>query len=96
VSIRVVFDTAAATAAPVVARGPASRWRLITRYGGHHGWLYYALPVLAPAIAVDTGWSVHAVTGAFSAGLVVSALVGVPVGRWLDQIGPRLLMTAGR
>ena len=59
------------------------------------GVLYYALPVLAPAIAADTGWSVPAVTGAFSAGLVVSALVGVPVGRWLDRIGPRLLMTAG-
>ena len=43
----------------------------------------------------DTGWSVPAVTGAFSAGLVVSALVGVPVGRGLDRIGPRLLMTAG-
>ena len=59
------------------------------------GVLYYALPVLAPAIAADTGWSVPAVTGAFSAGLVVSALVGVPVGRWLDRIGPRLVMTAG-
>lgn len=59
------------------------------------GVLYYALPVLAPAIAADTGWSVPAVTGAFSAGLVVSALVGVPVGRWLDRIGPRLLMTVG-
>ncbi len=59
------------------------------------GVLYYALPVLAPAIAADTGWSIPGVTGAFSAGLVVSALVGVPVGRWLDRIGPRLVMTAG-
>lgn len=59
------------------------------------GVLYYALPVLAPAIADDTGWSIPAVTGAFSAGLVVSALVGVPVGRWLDRIGPRLVMAAG-
>ncbi len=30
------------------------------------GVLYYALPVLAPAIAADTGWSIPGVTGAFS------------------------------
>jgi MFS family permease len=59
------------------------------------GVLYYALPVLAPAIADDTGWSIAAVTAAFSTGLVVSALVGIPVGRWLDRIGPRLVMTTG-
>jgi MFS family permease len=59
------------------------------------GVLYYAFPVLAPSIAADTGWSVAAVTAAFSTGLVVSALVGIPVGRWLDRIGPRPLMTAG-
>jgi len=59
------------------------------------GVLYYALPVLALAIARDTGWPVAAVTGAFSAGLVVSALAGIPVGRLLDRIGPRPVMTAG-
>jgi MFS family permease len=59
------------------------------------GVLYYAFPVLAPSIAADTGWSVPAVTAAFSAGLVVSALVGIPAGRWLDRIGPRRVMTAG-
>ena len=42
--------------------------------------LYYAFPVLAPSIAADTGWSIATVTAAFSAGLVVSALVGIPVG----------------
>jgi hypothetical protein len=31
------------------------------------GVLYYAFPVLAPSIAADTGWSVSAVTAAFSA-----------------------------
>lgn len=58
------------------------------------GVLYYAFPVLAPSIADDTGWPVSAVTAAFSAGLVVSALVGIPVGRVLDRYGPRWLMTA--
>nr|WP_073575145.1 MFS transporter [Pseudonocardia sp. SID8383] len=59
------------------------------------GVLYYAFPVLAPSIAADTGWSVPSVTAAFSAGLVVSALVGIPVGRVLDRHGPRWVMTAG-
>jgi MFS family permease len=58
------------------------------------GVLYYAFPVLAPTLSRDTGWSTGAVTGAFSAGLVTSALVGIPVGRALDRWGPRWLMTA--
>lgn len=59
------------------------------------GVLYYAFPVLAPTLAADTSWSVPTVTAAFSAGLVVSALVGIPVGRLLDRIGPRTVMTVG-
>ncbi|GAA3249826.1 MFS transporter [Pseudonocardia petroleophila] len=59
------------------------------------GVLYYAFPVLAPGIAADTGWSISTVTGAFSVGLVVSAVVGIPAGRWLDRWGPRPVMTAG-
>jgi MFS family permease len=59
------------------------------------GVLYYAFPVLAPSIAADTGWSIAAVTAAFSAGLVVSAIVGIPAGRWLDRFGPRPVMTIG-
>jgi MFS family permease len=59
------------------------------------GVLYYAFPVLAPSIAADTGWSVSAITAAFSAGLVVSAVAGIPVGRLLDRIGPRPVMTIG-
>ncbi|WP_235671119.1 MFS transporter [Tomitella fengzijianii] len=59
------------------------------------GLLYYAFPVLAPRISADTGWSPIVVASAFSAALVVSALAGVPVGRIIDQRGPRLVMTAG-
>jgi MFS family permease len=51
--------------------------------------------VLAPWIAADTGWSSAALTAAFSAGLVVAAVVGVPVGRRLDRWGPRGVMTVG-
>ncbi|WP_448002165.1 MFS transporter [Agromyces bauzanensis] len=59
------------------------------------GILYYALIVAAPAIAGETGWSLVAVTSAFSGGLVVSAVAGVVVGRLLDERGPRIVMTAG-
>nr|WP_214402381.1 MFS transporter [Pseudonocardia lacus] len=59
------------------------------------GVLYYAFPVLAPGIAADTGWSIGTVTAAFSLGLVVSAVVGIPAGRRLDRHGPRRVMTAG-
>lgn len=59
------------------------------------GVLYYAFTVLSNQISVDTGWSAPAVTAAFSAGLVTSALSGIVVGRWLDRYGPRWIMTGG-
>lgn len=59
------------------------------------GVLYYAFTVLSNDISAHTGWSAPAVTAAFSTGLVTSALVGIPIGRWLDRIGPRWIMTAG-
>ncbi len=59
------------------------------------GVLYYAFPVALVSITADTGWTATAATAAFSAGLVVSALAGIPVGRWLDRHGPRRVMTAG-
>lgn len=59
------------------------------------GVLYYAFPVLAPAISATTGWSATWVVGAFSISQLVAALVGIPVGRWLDRHGPRTVMTAG-
>ena len=34
-------------------------------------------------------------TGAFSIALLLAGLAAVPVGRWLDRHGPRLLMTVG-
>lgn len=59
------------------------------------GVLYYAFPVLLPSITADTGWSAAWVTAAFSTALVISALVGIPVGRILDRHGPRQVMTTG-
>jgi MFS family permease len=59
------------------------------------GVLYYAFPVLSVQITDRTGWSQPAVTAAFSAGLITSAVVGIAVGRWLDRHGPHAVMSAG-
>lgn len=59
------------------------------------GVLYYAFPVLAGPIRQDTGWTSTRLSAAFSAALLVSALAGIVVGRWLDRHGPRWLMTIG-
>lgn len=59
------------------------------------GLLYYSLPVALVPISQDTGWSVAAMTAAFSAGLIVSAFAGVRVGHSLDRTGPRFLMSIG-
>lgn len=59
------------------------------------GIIYYGFPVFLSAMERDLGASRVAVTGAFSVGLAVAGLAGVPVGRWLDRHGARLLMTLG-
>jgi MFS family permease len=57
------------------------------------GALFYSFPVLAPAIEADLRVSAGVVTAGFSLGQITSALAGVLVGRVLDRIGPRLVMT---
>lgn len=59
------------------------------------GLLYYSLPVAVAPMSHDTGWSETVITGALTAGLMVSALVGIRVGRMLDHRGPRQVMTGG-
>ena len=90
--------TAAPTAQPAAATGGGlSRVlaALCVTQVTSWGVLYYAFPVLSGRISADTGWAPSALAAAFSAGLVVSALLGVVVGRWLDRHGPRRLMTLG-
>lgn len=59
------------------------------------GIVYYAFPVLNPAITAATGWPTGATTAAFSAALLISAFAGIRVGRIVDHRGPRTVMTAG-
>jgi MFS family permease len=58
------------------------------------GILYYAFAALQSSITAETGWSSVAVTGAFSLALFVSGGVGIWVGRHIDAVGPRAVMTA--
>jgi hypothetical protein len=75
---------APALSRPLVAEG-AQRGGLaalcITQTTGW-GVLYYALLAAVRPISEDTGWDPALVTGAFSAGLVVSAVAGIAVGRF--------------
>ncbi len=50
---------------------------------------------MALSISADTGWSMPLVTGGFTVGLIVAAVVGIPVGRMLDRRGPWLIMSGG-
>ncbi|GAB4115226.1 MAG: MFS transporter [Roseiflexaceae bacterium] len=59
------------------------------------GILYYAFSVFVPVIAADLSWPTAALMAGFSLSMLSSGLAAVPVGRWIDRHGPRLLMTIG-
>lgn len=59
------------------------------------GILSYAFTVFLGPMQAELGWSRAELTGAYSLSLLVAAVAGLAVGRWLDRHGPRLLMTAG-
>src|SRR5215213_9790927 len=59
------------------------------------GVLYYSFPVVAPAMARQSGWSLTQVSGAFSAGLLIAGLSAPSVAAMLGRFGPRAVMTVG-
>jgi len=59
------------------------------------GVLYYAFTVYLAPMQAELGWSRGDITGAFSFGVLLAGLAAIPVGRWLDRHGPRLLMSVG-
>lgn len=60
-----------------------------------YGTLYYAFAVLAPDITRDTGWSLTAITAAFSLGSAMTAVAGIVAGRVIQARGPRPVMVVG-
>lgn len=59
------------------------------------GVLVYAFSVFVVPMRAELGWSTAQLNGAYTTGMVVSGLVAVPVGRWLQRHGARWVMTAG-
>jgi MFS family permease len=59
------------------------------------GVLYYAFTVYLAPMEAELGWSRGEMTGAFSLAVLLAGVAAIPVGRWLDRHGPRLLMTVG-
>ncbi|MEM6666347.1 MAG: MFS transporter [Pseudomonadota bacterium] len=59
------------------------------------GSTYYLLAVLAAPIAAETGWSLAAITGALSFGLLVAGLASPLVGRSIARMGGRPVLAAG-
>jgi MFS family permease len=59
------------------------------------GVAYYLVGVFGVRIAADLGWSLTAVQGGFTAGLLAMAFVSPMAGRLIEDRGGRLVMTAG-
>lgn len=59
------------------------------------GSLYYSFPQIAAAMEKDLGWSSTQLYGAATAGMLLSALVAVPVGTAIDRGHGRWVMTIG-
>jgi MFS family permease len=59
------------------------------------GVLYYAFAVFLLPMRRELGFSTAELTGGFSLALLVSAVAGIAVGRYLDRRSPRGLMTVG-
>lgn len=82
-----------------LARGIYYGWVLVLTLGVTEtiswGVLYYAFTVYLAPMEADLGWSRGDLTGAFSVALLLTGLAAIPVGRWLDRHGPRLLMSVG-
>lgn len=59
------------------------------------GSLFYAIGVLAPAMAADLGLSRSAVFGAYSLGMLMSGVVAPAIGRAIDRDGGRRWLAIG-
>ena len=59
------------------------------------GTSYYCLGVLAKPIAAETGWAISTIFLGFSVALVTMGLISTSVGRLIDRIGARTVMSIG-
>ena len=95
---RILYRGAARTAAPMAwwrTRGWGIVGALSITETVSWGILYYAFAVFLIPMQRELGLSTAELTGAYSLALLVSAVAGIAVGRYLDRHSPRGLMTAG-
>ena len=59
------------------------------------GIVYYAFAVFLLPMQRELGFSTAQLTGAYSLALLISAVAGIGIGRYLDTRSPRALMTVG-
>ena len=78
---------------------PAASWPLLVALGITQivswGSIYYAFALLLEPLQRDLGAGRSEIAGAFSAALLVSGLCATWIGRTIDRIGGRLVMTLG-
>ena len=70
-------------------------WALAVTQTVGFGVLYYTFSVMIVPMERELGWSRGEISGAFSLALLLSGLVALPVGRFVDAHGARGLMTVG-
>ena len=81
--------------APRAEPGSALIWALGLAQVVSWGTLYYGFPLFVLPMQKELGWSLSALNGALSVGLLVSGLCTYGVGAWIDRHGGRALMSAG-
>src|SRR5258706_9422655 len=78
---------------------PPTVWRLVPALGITQiiswGTLYYSIAVLGASMRTDLGLSSTALFGAYSASLMISAIVAPAMGRTIDRLGGRRVMSLG-
>lgn len=70
-------------------------WALAVTQSVGYGVLYYTFSVMITPMERELGWSRGEISGAFSLSLLLSGLVAIPVGRFVDTHGARGVMTVG-
>jgi MFS family permease len=78
---------------------PSTVWRLVPALGITQiiswGTLYYSIAVLGASMRAELGISAPALFGAYSASLMIGAVVAPTVGRAIDRYGGRRVMSIG-
>lgn len=70
-------------------------WSLAVTQTVGFGVLFYGFAVFTLPMEQELGWTRAETSGAYSLALLLSGLLAVPVGRWVDRRGARVPMTVG-